>query len=105
MTNYRLLAENEKMNKAFPKFVLFRRGNIIGFAGELQGGSGRVYQVEVRARADKYPAQAPKIYIQPRVGKNWLLDGSLCVYRTWRPDRDTFAQQVLFAAAYLQKNG
>lgn len=105
MTNYRWDAEVKKMKESFKDFVPFIRDNIAGFIGTLQGRSSQVYQVEVSVRADKYPARSPDIYINPRVGKNWLPGGALCVNRKWRPDRDTFAQQVLYAAAYLQQHG
>jgi ubiquitin-protein ligase len=102
-------AEARLMRNTFPEFEPFvREGlltDVIGFEGQLKGKSGRIYTVRIRARTSGYPASAPKIYIRPWVGPNWYPDGSLCVNRPWRPQQDTFAQQVLYAAHYLQQHG
>lgn len=105
MTNIRWLFEVEKMKLAFPSFEPFLREGKAGFVGGLRGKSGRTYQVTIEVRAANYPAKTPKIFIKPWVGPNRYLDGSLCVSHSWRPTRDTFAQQVLFAADYLQLHG
>src|SRR5438552_1035535 len=102
MTNLfqaRWQAEMSLMRKTFPAFQPFVNAGLftdsIGFDGPLEGKRGKVYRVTIKARASAYPASAPKIYISPKAGFNFYLDGSLCVNRTWRPERDTFAQQVL----------
>src|SRR5690349_12651130 len=101
----RWLAEVSLMRNTFPEFEPFLRNGLIGFTGSLRGAHGALYQIVIQAPQSGYPAQLPKIYINPRVGTNWQADGALCVSRTWRPERDTFAQQVLYAAAYLQQHG
>lgn len=102
-------AEMSLMRKTFPGFQPFVNtgllSDIIGFDGTLEGKRGKLYGVTIRARASAYPASAPKIFVSPRVGPNWYLDGSFCVNRQWRPDRDTFAQRVLYAADYLKRRG
>jgi len=77
----------------------------MGFQGSLPGKGGKLYEVTIKAKISGYPVQAPRIYISPRVGPNWCLDGALCINRPWRPNQDTFAQQVLYAAHYLQQHG
>ena len=37
-----------------------------------------------------------------KVGANWCADGSLCIERNWEA-KCSFAQQVLFAIAYLDE--
>lgn len=98
-------AEQQMMRKAFPEFQPFIGAKHFGYTGQLRGRSGRVYQIEIRAERAQYPARAPKIFITPRCGHNYFFDGSLCVHRRWRPERDTLAQQVLYAAAYVQEKG
>lgn len=98
-------AEQQMMQKAFPEFQPFVSGRHFGFAGQLQGRSDKVYRIEIKAELANYPAKEPRIYISPRCGHNYFLDGSLCVHRRWRPDRDTLAQQVLFAVKYVQEKG
>jgi ubiquitin-protein ligase len=102
-------AEVRLMHNTFPAFQPFvSEGlltDIIGFEGPLESARGKVYTVRIKVRGSKYPAAAPKIYISPRIGPNWYPDGSLCVNRQWRPERDTFAQQVLYAAHYVQRFG
>jgi hypothetical protein len=102
-------AEIRLMHNTFPAFQPFvSEGlltDVIGFEGPLEGKRGNILTVRIEARASQYPASAPKIYISPRVGANWYVDGSLCVNRPWRPNQDTFAQQVLYAADYLKKHG
>ena len=105
MTNARWKFERKKMLLVFPTFGPFVRGGLAGFAGVLRGTSGNIYEVAIQVAANGYPAQLPKIYIQPCVGPNLYTDGSLCVDHRWRPDRDTFAQQVLYAADYLRLHG
>jgi hypothetical protein len=105
VTQVRWLAEVSLMQKTFPMFEPFADQGQIGFAGVLTGRSGRVYRINLRSSPAGYPAQAPKIIIDPRVGPNWNPNGTLCVNRPWRPGRDTFAQQVLYAADYLQAHG
>jgi hypothetical protein len=105
MTNVRWMIEGQKMQKVFPAFEPFIRSGLAGFAGPLKGRGGKVYQVTVQASVNGYPAQVPRIFIQPWAGPNRNLDGSLCVNRRWKPDQDTFAQQVLYAAHYLQLHG
>ena len=105
----RWIAEIRLMQNTFPVFQPFRKGGLlgesIGFTGALQGASGRVYQVEIKVPGSSYPAQEPKIYIRPGVGSNMYRDNSLCVSRRWNPQRDTFAQQVLYAADYVSQQG
>src|SRR6266404_1989889 len=106
----RWLAEIYKMRINFSNFAPFIRegilgGSFLGFTGALHGRSGKVYEVELRARLDRYPVEAPSIVIRPRVGPNWYVNGTLCVNRPWRPNQDTFAQQVLYAADYLKQHG
>jgi hypothetical protein len=98
-------AELEMMRRAGLGFEPFIDDKHFGFTGKLPGRSGRPYDVEIRADRRKYPAKAPKVFIHPRVGGNYLLDGSLCVIRTWRPGQDTLAQQALYAAKYLFEHG
>ena len=94
-------AEIVKMKQAFPSFEPFRRGDCVGFEGKLRGPSGAVFTIRIIAFGSRYPAQAPAIHISPPVGENHS-GGALCVYRPWRPERDTFGQQVLYAADYLR---
>jgi hypothetical protein len=101
----RWLAEVRLMRNVFPSFEPFVRQTLFGFAGPLRGKTGELYQVEIEAERTGYPAQAPRIYIRPPVGPNQYGNGALCVARTWRPHRDTFAQQVLYAADYLKTHG
>ena len=105
VTQARWVAEVALMRRTHPAFEPFTDKGQIGFTGALTGRSGRVYRIDLRASAASYPAQAPKIFITPRVGPNLYRDGSLCVNRPWRPGQDTFAQQVLYAADYLKVNG
>lgn len=98
-------AEQEMMRRAAIGFEPFINDKQFGFTGKLSGRSGRAYDVEIQADRQKYPAKAPKVFIHPRVGRNYLLDGSLCVIRPWRPAYDTLAQQVLYAAKYLFEKG
>ena len=106
----RWVAEVRLMQNTFPVFQPFQKAGLlgretIGFSGALQGASGKVYQVEIAVSASSYPAREPKIYIRPGVGQNMYGDNSLCVSRHWNPQRDTFAQQVLYAADYLSQHG
>jgi|ERR1043166_21615 hypothetical protein len=105
----RWLAEIAKMRNIFPQFEPFLRdgffGDVIGFTGQLQATSGKLYEIEITAKISQYPVAAPSIVIRPRVGHNWYVNGTLCVQRPWRPNQDTFAQQVLYAADYLSLHG
>jgi ubiquitin-protein ligase len=101
----RWTAEQRMMQNAFPQFQPYIDRKHFGFNGHLHGQSGRIYQVEIRAEVASYPAREPKIFITPRCGHNYYTDGRLCVHRRWRPDRDTLAQQVLYAAKYVQEKG
>ncbi len=105
----RWLAEVSLMRNTFPAFEPFVSNGVLsdlmGFQGSLPGKSRKLYEVTIRAKISGYPVQAPKIHISPWVGPNRYLDGSLCVNRSWRPQQDTFAQQVLYAAHYLQQHG
>lgn len=105
LSGVRWAAEQEMMKRAGFGFEPFINDKHFGFAGKLAGRSGRAYDVEIRADRRKYPAKAPKIFIQPGVGPNHYLDGSLCVSRDWRPAYDTLAQQALYAAKYLLEKG
>jgi hypothetical protein len=102
-------AERRLMANVFPQFQPFVRGGICGFRGRLFGrrrlSGRRVYAVEIRAHTASYPEVTPYIFITPRVGPNWLTNGALCVTQPWKPGRSTFAQIVLYAAAYLQEKG
>ena len=102
MTEARWAAEVRKMNQVFPWFRAIERDHWVGFKGDLKGPKGTVYSVEVLANKNTYPAMPPRIWLRPPFGANRLSDGSLCISRAWRPDRDTFAQQILYAAAYLE---
>jgi hypothetical protein len=105
----RWLAEILLMRNTFPQFEPFVRdgllGGSLGFVGGLKGMTGKIYEVELRAGASQFPSAAPKIYIRPRVGPNWYVDGTLCITRPWRPSQDTFAQQVPYVAKYLNLHG
>ena len=101
MTQARWNAEVRKMKEVYSWFQPLDRGEFVGFSGNLSGPGGATYSVEIVAAKKTYPAVAPRIWLRPPVGSNRLADGSLCIERAWRPDRDTFAQQVLYAAAYL----
>jgi hypothetical protein len=105
MTNLRWLIEIRKMERIFPGFQPFVQDGKAGFAGFLRGKSGREYQITIDALAKGYPSQTPNIWINPFVGPNRFANGSLCVHRRWDPTRDTFAQQVLYAADYLLIHG
>jgi hypothetical protein len=102
MTQARWAAEVRRMNDVFPWFQALDRGDIVGFKGDMVGATGAKYSVEILACKRTYPALPPKIWLVPPFGSNRLADGSLCLQRVWRPDRDTFAQHVLYAAAYLE---
>jgi hypothetical protein len=102
ITPARWAAEIRKMNEAFPWFRPFDSDNKIGFRGELSGPANRLHLVTIAAWKRSYPALPPSICIEPRVGPNWCADGSLCIERRWQP-ASTFAQQVLFAIAYLDQ--
>src|SRR5262245_182501 len=102
MTAARWAAEIRKMNEAFPWFRPFELENRIGFTGELPASTGKVYSVKVVAWKRAYPAMPPTIFIEPKVGTNWCADGSLCIERNWEA-KCSFAQQVLFAIAYLDE--
>ena len=104
MTNLRWTLELHKMAIAFPEFEPFSDGDRVGFIGALRGKNGHIFQIMIRATAGRYPAQQPSIFISPKIGPNWLSDGSLCVYRPWQPERSTFAQQVSYAAAYIAEH-
>ena len=104
MTSARWNAEIAKMKQAFPDFEPFQSADLVGFVGKLRGPGGGIFTVRIEAAGSRYPAQMPSIYISPRVGDNYSR-GALCVDRRWRPDRDTFAQNVLYAASYLRIHG
>ena len=104
MTDLRWTLEIRKMATAFPEFEPFWRGNAVGFIGALRGRNGGTFEITIRASASRYPSQQPSIFISPRIGGNWLRDGSLCVSRPWQPERSTFAQQVSYAAAYIAEH-
>jgi hypothetical protein len=89
------------MNEVFPWFEVVERSPVVGFKGVLTGPGGAAYSVEILANRHTYPAKPPRIFLDPPFGCNRLTDGSLCLTRVWRPDRDTFAQHVVYAAAYL----
>ncbi len=100
-------AECILMANVFPHFEPFVNGQLFGFRGRLGGRAGQQegtpYALEIRAEKNSYPALKPSIFITPRVGPNWLVNGALCVTHPWHPARSTFAQLVLYAAAYLEK--
>ena len=104
MTDLRWKLEVRKMATAFPEFEPFWDGDRVGFIGALRGRKGQIFQITIRARASRYPAQQPSIFISPQIGPNWLSDGSLCVSRSWLPDQSTMAQQVSYAAAYIAEH-
>jgi hypothetical protein len=101
MTEARWAAEVRKMNGIFPWFRTVQHGEVVGFKGFLRISPGTRYSVEILACKRTYPAAPPKIWVFPALGSNRLTDGSLCIQRAWRPDCDTFAQQVMYAAAYI----
>ena len=102
MTSARWAAEIRKMSDAFPWFRPFENDAVAGFSGGLRCPNGKTYLVQVIADKRTFPAIPPKIWLRPSLGTNRLGDDSLCIERMWRPDRDTFAQQVLYAAAYIE---
>ena len=104
MTDLRWTLEIRKMATAFRNFEPFQNGDRIGFTGALRGRNRRTFEITIRASASGYPSQQPSIFISPRIGGNWLNDGSLCVHRPWLPDRSTMAQQVSYAAAYIAEH-
>src|SRR2546427_4916923 len=105
MTDLRWTLEIRKMATAFPNFEPFWSANTVGFVGALRGRNGRTFEITIRASASGYPSQQPSIFISPRIGGNWVSDGSLCVQRPWVPGRSTFAQQVNYAASYIAQHG
>lgn len=109
ITRPRWHAECHLMANVFPHFEPFVDGQEFGFRGRLFGkgpSTGtRSYIVEIRALTFSYPAIFPSIFIAPRVGPNWLANGALCVMQPWDPARSTFAQLLLYAAAYLKEKG
>lgn len=105
MTNIRWIIEVNKMRRLFPGFVPFIRNGHAGFEGFLVGREGQQHQITLDVPAGSYPEECPKIFINPWVGSHRYPDGSLCVHQTWRPGKDTFAQQLLYAADYLQQFG
>ena len=105
-TNTRWIAEIRLMKNSFPDFKPYIRPELIGFIGTLQGANGRIYEVEIQSSPALYPLRAPKIFIRPHADSaHFYPDGSLSVCGPWRPNRDTFAQQVLYAANYLKQDG
>ncbi|SRR5213593_2470782 len=102
ITAARWAAEIRKMNEAFPWFRPFESENQIGFIGKLSTPSRKAHSVKIVGWKRGYPAMPPLIFIEPRVGPNWCADGSLCVQRKW-DFSSTFAQQVLYAIAYLDE--
>lgn len=105
LSQIRWAAEQQMMRRAGFGFEAFVDDRYAGFTGKLTGRSGQIYDVQIRADRRKYPAQAPRIFIHPRVGVNYLFDVALCVNRGWRPARDTLTQQALYAAKYLLEKG
>ena len=105
MTDLRWTLEIRKMATVFPEFEPFWSGNTVGFTGALLGRNGRTFEITIRASASGYPSRQPRIFISPRIGSNWLSDGSLCVSRPWQPQRSTFAQQVSYAASNVAQHG
>lgn len=109
LTKPRWYAERSVMANVLPQFTPFVNGSSFGFRGKLFGKrqwAGRpIYVVEIRALKSSFPRRTPYIFITPRVGPNWLANGALCVTQPWDPARSTFLQLVLYAAAYLKKEG
>lgn len=104
LSQVRWQAEQQLMQRAFGEgFTPFVDEKFAGFFGHLRGSRGQVYEVEIRAKIKNYPQSAPKVFIRPRVGSNYLWDGSLCVNHPWQPARGSFAQQILYAAAYIKE--
>jgi hypothetical protein len=99
-------AEVTLMKMHFPQFARDVQDGVIGFAGRLEGRSGRSYDVRITSRASIYPLQPPKVFIQPTEGLLYrYLDGSVSIDIQWRPGTSSFALIVLYAAEYLQQRG
>ena len=104
MTGVRWQREVRIMRRAFPGFEPFLDLSKAGFAGQITGGSGRIYSVTIRTRLDRYPAEAPTILIEPVVGP-YVFFGALSVCHPWRPEQSTFALRAIYTASYLHIHG
>jgi hypothetical protein len=99
----RWLAEIDLVQQNFPWFTPFELpSGFVGFAGMI-----RNCQVVIKVPANKYPAEEPKTYIDPKPEEHhWIRSSGepyLCYQRNkqWDPARSTFANCILIAVRYI----
>lgn len=108
ITESRWGVECELMANVFPEFTPYSRRGVIGFRGKLQGPrTGQLYEVVIQATIVTYPEEQPAVYIDPHPEPHhWLQDGKggqkLCVQRTWKPAKSTFANTLLVTVRYIR---
>jgi len=95
------------MHNHFPQFAPFAVPGVhAGFRGIVVGPrTGIPYEVTIRASLSKYPAEEPRVYIDPHPEPHhWISDNRLCYQReghSWNPAEDTFAQALTLAVKYI----
>jgi len=114
VTENRWIEEIDYVERNFSNFTPFltKRSGMVGFAGELTGPrTGRSYQVVIKVPVDRYPAQEPQTYIDPRPETHhWIPlnipfeQRHLCYNRDekWNPAKNSFANCILIALRYLR---
>jgi hypothetical protein len=109
LTPPRWEAECRLMHTFFPAFEAYAEPGLwAGFRGRLRGKrTGTLYNVVIRASIRKYPAEEPRLLMDPRPeGHHWFPDGRLCFQwggHHWNPAEDTFARTLIVAVKYLDE--
>lgn len=112
MTDARWFAEIEMVEQNNLPFLPFEtQSGMVGFAGQLVGQrSRRLYQVVIKVPANRYPAEEPKTYIDPRPEAHHWIPLSvpfehrhLCYNRDrqWNGAKNSFANCILIVVRYL----
>lgn len=103
----RWLVEVTLVREQFPGFRQFIHADgAIGFCGSMRGScNGQLYEVIVKIPVEQYPQREPAVYIQPSIGKHCDTQGMLSYLRRdgWNPTKNTFANCLLCAFAYLHE--
>ena len=112
MTDARWFAEIEMVEQNNLPFLPFEtQSGMVGFAGQMVGQrSRRLYQVVIKVPANRYPAEEPKTYIEPRPESHHWIPLSipfeqrhLCYNRDlqWNGAKNSFANCILIVLRYL----
>ena len=102
----RWLVEIEIVKRNFPSFKQLEEDGSLGFYGSMQGPrSGQLYDIVVKNPVQRFPFFEPALYIRPVIGRACDSQGRLSysLARRWDAARNTFANCVLCAFAYLQE--